>query len=392
MAGIKTVPTSPNDVTKDWLKNVLEKANPDVKAEVSSFTAITEVNGLLASVFKASVKFNDNANETKLFIKIGVSEDNPYASFTLLSQVDVREVKAYQDDIAALVAFEKECLGKAQLEQSLPKIYASGYDASDGNRGIYIVMEDLTVNHNMVNYLDGLSKDQMTAAVESIASFHAISHCYSKVNRKTYPAEKRPVYPLLVEGQEVADLYITFRDLAIKDLDGLPSGKHLVPVIQDMFKDYKSFFLKVMTIYDDTFLIHGDLWSNNVMFNISNEDGLTKGVKLFDFQFFCSGPPYIDFILLVTTGLTPENSQAWMDDLFEVYFNKLNSTCKEFKVATPFTKDQFVQDCYKMGFITTFNLLMISYDPLWRKPELIDRFIWILDMVVRHRPDLFSEK
>ncbi len=390
MAGVKIVPTSSNDVTETWLKTVLEKDNPATKVKVVSLNQITEVNGLLAAVFKASVKFNNDTDETRLFIKIGVSEDNPYASFTLTSQVDIKEVHAYEDDIAGLVAFEKECLGKSQLEQSLPKIYASGYDASDGNRGIYIVMEDLTVNHKMVNYLDGLSKDQMMAAVESIARFHALSYCYYKSNGKPYPQEKKPVYPLLVEGQEVLDLYNSFKDLAIKDLSDLPSGKHLIPYIKDMFVDFKSFFLKAMTFTNDTFLIHGDLWSNNVMFNISKEDGLTKGVKLFDWQFFCYGPPCVDFTLLVVTGLTPENNEAWIDELYDAYFNKLESTFKEFKMEAPFTKEQFIQDCYKIGFITTFDFLMTSYDPLWRKKELIDRFIWILDSVIKHRPDLFT--
>ncbi len=379
------IPVSANDVTETWLQSVLEKANPDTNVEVSSLTQVTEVNGIMGGVFKACVKIKDDVK--KIFIKIGVSKDNPFYGFTVKSNVDNREVKAYRDDLSALVAFERDHLGKSDLEQCLPKIYASDFDDSEDHRGIYIVMEDLSVNHDMVNYLEGLNKGQLVSALEAIARLHAVSHCYCKSKGQPFDPALRSIIPLLVDGQDLLDAYSDFKDLAIDNFGKTERGKRMIPYIRNMFKDFKSFFLTTMDLVDDRFLIHGDFWSNNIMFNKSDN----SMVKIFDWAAFSSGPPYFDFCLLAFTSMDPATTESTMLELFEAYYAKFLDTLKQFDVEQPFTKDQFIKDCFMKGYITTFNYLMAAYDPLWSKPELNDKMIWILENAVKHRPDLFNQ-
>ncbi len=344
-------------------------------------------------MFKASVKLttkNDHGQDDikKLFIKIGVSGDNPYAGFTQLSKVDIREVQVYQDELRQIVAFEKKTLGKSELEQTLPKVYAAGYDASDKNRGLYIVMEDLTVDHQMASIGNGLTKEQTVAALKATARFHAISHCWQQKQGKTFPADMRTVIPMFADCQDTMSYFVDNMDLAIKDLESNPKTKHLIPQMKKIAVDYKGFFKKTMSIVDDTFLIHDiDVWCNNIMFGkLETNKALT--VKLYDWQFFSSGPPGFDFALLVSTGLEPGNAEAWMDQLIDGYFDKLTATFEEFQCEPPFSKDEFIHSIQTMGFVTVFNFMMTAYDALWRTPGMAERFIWVLENTIKHCPEL----
>ncbi len=393
MAENKLVPRCPQDVTETWLKTVLEKDNQDLKVEVLSLQVITEANGYLGGVFSAIVKFNGNSDETRLFIKIGVRDDSPFGSFILLSKVDIREVQVYQEDLADLVALEKGKIGKSELEQVLPKVYVSGYDASDDTRGLYLVMEDLTVDHKMIDIADGLIKEQAIGALEAMARFHALSHCWQKKKGKPFPTDMRTV--MSIYDKALMSFYYNNRDLAVEDLGSNPKTKHLIPYIQDVFKDYKSFQLKTMSLVDDTFLIHGDLWTNNLMFkskpDVVNADGLAS-VKIFDWQFFSSGPPAFDFCQLVFTGISPDNLNAWWEELLDAYIDKLESTLGEFEIQSPFTKDQFVDTCHNIGIPAVFNFMVTGYELLWRSPRMIGRFILVTEKVIKHRSDLFNIK
>ena len=204
--------------------------------------------------------------------------------------------------------------------------------------------------------------------------------------------EMRTTLGGLVDGQDLLDLYQKFLETAIQDVGKIPEAKHLIPYIQKLLEkdNFKQGYSRTIDlVQDDTFLIHGDLWNNNIMFSKNSVDSC----KVYDWQFFCSGSPSFDVMLLLVTGLKPDNLDAWMPDLCNTYFDRLEESFKEFNLgdSIPFTKDQFIEDCFKKGLVVSFNMLMTSYDPLWRKPELIDRFVWTLGNVVKHCPLMFPD-
>ena len=63
------IPTSPKEVTKEWLRLCLQENLQDSKnvVEVLGLEQITEKNGCMSGYFKAKVKINDQIQ--KLFLK-----------------------------------------------------------------------------------------------------------------------------------------------------------------------------------------------------------------------------------------------------------------------------------------------------------------------------------
>ena len=53
---------------------------------------------------------------------------------------------------------------------------------------------------------------------------------------------------------------------------------------------------------DERFVIHGDLWGNNIMVNDK-----TNKAKILDWQTLCPGHPILDLIFLLCTNVTIEN-------------------------------------------------------------------------------------
>ncbi len=113
--------------------------------------------------------------------------------------------------------------------------------------------------------------------------------------------------------------------------------------------------------------------------------------KIFDWQFISSKGPYIDIVKMVGLGVNPENVKDWWDGLVSVYYDKFSSTCKEFNLEPPFTKEKLDEDCLKEGYFLAFSMHLFAYESMVRtKPEMFRRFVHCADMAVKHNPSYFE--
>lgn len=81
-------------------------------------------------------------------------------------------------------------------------------------------------------------------------------------------------------------------------------------------------------------LVHGDLWTNNIMFK-GNQ------TRLLDYQLSLHGPPILDFIQLVFSSANGEIIKGHFDELLKHYHTNLLSNLKllEYKKKLPTMTD-----------------------------------------------------
>ncbi len=303
-----SVPILASEVTKDWLLEVLTNNDNPVK-EIISLTEIKDNEGFLSGVFKAEVSFkNGDEGNKKLFIKMGLPPDHPFNTFTAAFDVDKAEVKAYKEYLPMLTKFEAERLaqkGKPEMPNLSPRLYAGGFAVrEDGKRGFFLVMDDISPDYYLVKPVDGLNRKQAETAVTKIARLHAVSYAFSQINELTLPEELMAKVPKFMEDPGVSGMLEGFIKLAIEDFAKDPEAVHLRPHLNKLLKNYKAAALKAFR-EDSRFLIHADYWCNNVMFSKTDEDEC----RVYDWQFFTGGSPFLDVANLMFLSLDTDVSK-----------------------------------------------------------------------------------
>ncbi len=377
------VPLGAQDVSEDWLLGVMQKALDKKDLAVISLKPVSGNVGLISSTFKATLK-TLGSDVIRVFIKIGGDEDNPYNDFVAQTNTDIVEVKAYKEDLPRLVNFEITHTGKSEIEVMFPKVYSTNYSNEGGKRGFYLIMDDISSGFKMEKLSHGINLDQLKLTLDRIARFHAVSYCYTQLSKTEYGPEKKSSFPGIFAESNMVQMVKDFFVDCVKDFKNHPKAKHLAPYIERLSKNYLGSFSKSIET-DARFLIHGDMWSNNVMFNADNTD-----CRIYDLQFFCSLAPYNEFCMLVYSCAHPDDMEQWLDQAFDVYYQKLADTCKEFQVQLPFTKDKFIDDCKTKGFFSLFAFIMMAYDPVCKEPNMMLRFIWLVENAVKYSPHFFE--
>ncbi len=382
-------PTKPSEVTPEWLQAVMTEALKS-DAKVLDLVPITDNNGFLSSIFRAKVQSLDGGI-INVFVKIGMEfgKANPEEEqFIRATNVDLAEVDFYKGDLAQLIAFEKQHLGTSEVEDILPKIYSCDYNDNPDHRGVYLVMEDLSVDFTKIELGPGATFVQLKVLVESLARFHAISYCYGKIKGITYdPKIRKLPFDGFLCTEEIISKMPGWLEMAIEDFGNHEVGRNLVPYLEKMSRHWQDSMAKGFAEESENrFLTHGDLWVNNVM--VRKDDA---ACKIFDWQFLCAKAPYIDFTKIVAYGAEPVNVKAWWDDLVNVYMNKMESTCKHFDLKPPFSREEFNKSLFREGFFPIFCMIMLGYDILCRDPKLkmFERFVWVTEMAVKHSPESF---
>ena len=374
---IKT-PLRPQEVTQEWLLGTLQVSLACQDVKVLQLAPVEKNEGYLSGAFKAKVKIGDK--EEPLFIKIGLPSDNPFSMFVTMFNADATEIRAYNEELPTLAKFEEEHTGKSVIANMIPKVYAAGMHLEGDERGHFMIMEDLSLNYQTIKMEDGMSLEKLKLCLGRIARMHATSYCYNTINKKTFPKERRFPFD---KHLDMVDAWSAGFAQAIEDLKQRDGAQEVCAKLEKLSKNYKESCTKALE-FDERFLIHGDFWSNNVMFN----NDITQ-VKIFDFQFLSSASPYVDFIFMAFYSASPENMEKWLDDMYDAYYGSLVSTCKEFNIEAPFTKEKFVSDCQSKGFFLMFTLLTSLFEVV-KDRKTQDRLIWNGKKALKYSPELFN--
>ncbi len=236
MATKAIIPKEASEVTQDWLKQVLQEASDTIEKDIKVLSLDQQLDntGDLSKTFKASVQIEGQGTK-RLFIKIGLPADSPIAAFARNFNVDITEINAYKTYLPELIQFEQDQLGRSDLAEILPKIYAADFSPTEDSVGIYIVMEDLTIDHSSFSG-QFLTVDQVTLNASKMARFHGISLANSTIKKITYPDELKFKFPnFLDEPGLAADLKRNFPKM-INDFEQDPQLQTLAPYLKRLYK------------------------------------------------------------------------------------------------------------------------------------------------------------
>lgn len=100
-------------------------------------------------------------------------------------------------------------------------------------------------------------------------------------------------------------------------------------------------------------LIHGDLWTANVLFK--HQSNTAVDLKLIDFQFSCWSSPAIDLHFLLNTSMRYEVHVNQLHELVRWYYSNLVTALTQLEYVNHIpTEDEFNADFKKRNIIGKF--------------------------------------
>ena len=374
------IPGNPSEVSEQWLQKTLELKFTDVKIE--QLKQHKNEGGVLSGIFKANVKLNGSPQ--KLFIKIMPDPSQPQRVFIENFGIDAVEVNTYKDLFEQLEAFEIEHTKSSEIKQTICDFYGGNSCQDPKDRKFYLILEDLGDTYKMPNLEEGMTNEQITSALTNLAYFHALSYAYGQINELDYLSSYPMIYHRFLKDKEALlfiDQMFERAHKALLDHNEADLGE----MIEKLSKNYVSKLTFGYGGRDGRFLTHGDMWSNNVMFDDQNQ------CKLVDWQFTCASDPYLDFAAMAFLNQDPDKIEANTALFCQVYFEKFQEIIAKFKIQGPWKDlEEFTILAIQNGYLALFCWLVPSFSPCVYAPKIEDRFIHIFKKAVHLHPTFFT--
>ena len=163
----------------------------------------------------------------------------------------------------------------------------------------------------------------------------------------------------------------------------------LVGPLQNLTSKWKEIYAEVTNYGNPSFLIHGDLWANNMMFSTKNQ------VLVFDWPFLGQDHPIIDVAHFIFVGLDPPNVEEWADKLLLIYCAEFTRKCKLYGIWSDLESQSLIQELkswfWNKGLMVTIMMWIAGYKSvMYAKPELRTRFIHLLEKSYQNSPEYFT--
>jgi aminoglycoside phosphotransferase (APT) family kinase protein len=283
-AATAEVPSSIDDVTPQWLTEVLEGATvTDVRAE-----RIAEDTGFSSLLYRLHLTADDDVPAT-LIAK-------------LPAQSEARGAMELLGGYKRELAFYQNVAGRAPI--ATPRVYAARMAEDSGD--FVLLLEDLQAWEN-ADHLAGLSMNRARLCIAQLAGLHAWSSDLANAPAlESFPSIDTPIahdllLPAFAPGWQI------YRDNCA---GSVPSS---VAHFAESFAERAAMALPALTERD--MLLHGDIRADNLFF-----DG--DRMKVVDFQFAARGCGAADIAYLVTQGLASDAREGH-DALVREYLDHL---------------------------------------------------------------------
>ncbi|CAG9835906.1 unnamed protein product [Diabrotica balteata] len=292
--------------------------------------------GYLGEMVFFSLKNKNIGEDHHLVVKqcLGGSEETS----KLMSMFFSNEVHFYTKVIPAIQSFQKS-YPKVEIFNNIPKCFAT----SSRKGKEKLVMENLNQkDYKMHPKKIPLNSKMYEVIFKMYGKFHGISYAFKHYHPEEFSELGAGYHKnmtrffsrgLMQQGIRNCCNWIKEFLEEEEDIKILDSFKKYCDEGPQMLLDaleYKSPY---------SIFIHGDCWSNNMMFKYNNSD--IEDIKMLDFQMAGVGSPVLDLTYFFYSG-ADEESISNLDHFLEIYYKSLSETLKDYGCSAekvlPFTE------------------------------------------------------
>jgi len=311
--------TCVEQVTVEWLAWALrnpvsmwEGPTDFVKIEKER---IGEGEGFLGSLFRISLH--------------SASGDTPSFVIAKFAPVFKEDDELFQRFFKPLNLFERETQFYKAVAPLLcdsgtvPKCYFSSVDREIG-KGV-LLLEDIThsLGGQVCNFAEGLSLSKTKAVLDALANLHSLH--FNVIQESIPPGPEWALTRNLPVVQDMAAAFYEFALDSFKNKFATALSEQVWAKCEKL-RDYRSPPCMTASARCVT-LIHGDLWSSNLLFHErkgpTSTDRTSDGVVLIDWQFVGWDSPLLDVCFLFHSSLDPTLRRENEEELLKHYHAEL---------------------------------------------------------------------
>ncbi|CAH1406810.1 unnamed protein product [Nezara viridula] len=240
----------------------------------------------------------------------------------------------------------------------------------------YILLEDLNASgYSLVPRQKGLDLDHAILVLRSLGRYHGMAKVLEQrgiISKDDYEPNEFYTNPKLIKAIPYSGISNVAK--ALQESWGpewVETGKKLV-IPFDAFADKWS---KVGNIYTETkftVLIHGDCWSNNMMFKYDFQKR-PIGVKFLDYQIPQYNTPCMDVTDFLYLGVQPSVRRNNFQLLLKTYYDSLVRTLDKFGfTGTKPTLEEITNTMNRLEFVGLAKFVSIYYGLTCSSAEAFD--------------------
>lgn len=263
-----------------------------------------------------------------------------------------------------------------------PKFYPSLHDASSQGLYDYIVLQDLRPNgYKMANKLTGLNYEEMTATIKCLAFIHSGSFyllngkgnlCNKLQSIKQDPLSLTNMHGWSKDLIQGFDMELFFDEVVAKVVELIEDGgqKEIAEKIKRIsINGHKNILMDLWNKTTDQgkffrVLVHGDLWTNNILIKYGPDGKAVEDVKFIDYQMNRLGNIYEDLHYFIFCSTTADFRKLHLKSCLQMYYKEFEKVLQDLNCPLPngFTEEQLhstFNETLNYGFV--YNLLAIPY-------------------------------
>ncbi|XP_050695184.1 uncharacterized protein LOC126985000 isoform X2 [Eriocheir sinensis] len=325
--------SSPSEMTQTWLEQVLEKKlGSSVKIKTWSMKKPETKSGYLSEICFIKISFfvcgegNEKKEEERSLVAKFFPESDQIMKTMEKNCLGEREVEFYKHTLTE--EFRLFCKNSG-LCHPAPDVYL----AELRDRKLSLVLHDLNSEGFKLSVpIEGNSLQQIKSTLASVAVIHA-SGIATIRNHGKHPVD------ISFSSSNLGSFLVDGINIQMKILEGThikDNVKSLLPLSQE--------FLTVEEKHPfvDT-LIHGDLWTANVMFSEGDQEAC-----IFDWQFARIGNLVCDIVSLLLMSGAPHTYTEHLAEVLECYWESLEQSLKKNGIPVDITFPDLVRNVESM--------------------------------------------